>query len=206
MRIRGVAGVLACALLLTSCTGTISPSPPPSGSADADAGSCPSGTSSHEGLCLSGDAVSEELAAILRSQFEADELSAVIAGVWQDGEPVLFGALGESMPGVPATPDMHHMLGNLSTPMLTTALLQQVEAGALSLDDRVSTWYPQLLGATPSRSRCCCTTRPATRSSRDRRTSSRLSTLIPSALDGRRDHRYRHRAGPAVPARHRLES
>ena len=96
---------------------------------------------------MSDDEISAELAGILRSQFEGDELSAVIAGVWHDGQPVLFGALGETMPGVPATPDMHHMLGNLSTPMLTTALLQQVEAGALSLDDRVSTWYPELLGA-----------------------------------------------------------
>lgn len=108
---------------------------------------CPAGTSSELGLCLADDAISAELAGILRSEFEADELSAVIAGVWHDGRPVLLGALGESMPGVPATPEMHHMLGNLSTPMLTTALLQQVEAGALSLDDRVSAWYPQLPGA-----------------------------------------------------------
>ncbi len=149
MRIRGVAGVLACAcaLLLTSCTGTISPSPPPSGSADAEAGNCPPGTSPQDGLCLSGDAASEDLAAILRSQFEADELNAVIAGVWHDGEPVLIGALGESMDGVPATPDMHHMLGNLTTPMLTTVVLQQVEAGTLSLDDPLSKWYPELPSA-----------------------------------------------------------
>jgi CubicO group peptidase (beta-lactamase class C family) len=99
---------------------------------------------SQEGLCLSGDAIAEELAGILRSQFAADELSAVIAGVWRDGEPVLFGALGESMPGVPATPDMHHMLGNLTTPMLTTVVLQQVEAGTFSLDDTIDAWYPDL--------------------------------------------------------------
>jgi D-alanyl-D-alanine carboxypeptidase len=144
MRIWGVAGALACAVLLTSCTATISPSPPPSGSADAEAGGCPSGTSLHEGLCVSGDAVSDDLAATLRSQFEADELNAVVAGVWHDGEPVLVGALGESMSGVPATPDMHHMLGNLTTPMFTTVVLQQVEAGVLSLDDPLSKWYPEL--------------------------------------------------------------
>ncbi len=67
--------------------------------------------------------------------------------MWHDGEPVLFGALGDSMPGVPATPDMHHMLGNLATPMFTTALLQQVEAGKLSFDDTVDQWYPELPGA-----------------------------------------------------------
>lgn len=147
MRIWGVAGALAGALLLTSCTATISPSPPPSGSAEAEAGNCPSGTSSRDGLCLSDDAIAEDLAATLRSQFEADELNAVIAGVWHDGEPVLVGALGESMSGVPATPDMHHMLGNLTTPMFTTVVLQQVEAGVLSLDDPLSKWYPELPSA-----------------------------------------------------------
>lgn len=147
MRIWGVVGALAGALLLTSCTATVSPSPPPSGSADAEAGACPPGTSSNDGLCLSDDAGADDLAAILRSQFEALELNAVIAGVWHDGEPVLIGALGESMSGVPATPDMHHMLGNLATPMFTTVLLQQVEAGVLSLDDPLSKWYPELPSA-----------------------------------------------------------
>lgn len=100
-----------------------------------------------DGLCLSGDDESEQLADILRSQFEQEQLSAVIAGVWRDGEPVLFGALGDTMPGVPATPDMHHMLGNLSTPMFTTAFLQQVQAGVLALDDTIDKWYPDLPNA-----------------------------------------------------------
>ena len=60
---------------------------------------------------------------------------------------MLVGALGESMTGVPATTDMHHLLGNLATPMFTTVVLQQVEAGALSLDDPLSTWFPDLPGA-----------------------------------------------------------
>jgi CubicO group peptidase (beta-lactamase class C family) len=147
MRIRGIAGMLACVLLLTSCTMTSSPDPSSSGDTDSGADVCPAGTSPQDGLCLSGDAVSEELAGILRSQFEAEKLTAVIAGVWHDGKPVMVGALGESMSGVPATPDMHHMLGNLTTPMLTTVVLQQVEAGVLSLDDPVSKWYPDLPSA-----------------------------------------------------------
>lgn len=147
MRIWRVAGALAGALLLTSCTATISPSPPPTSSPDAEAGACPADMSSQEGICLSDDEAAEDLAATLRSQFDADELNAVIAGVWHDGEPVLIGALGESMSGVPATSDMHHMLGNLATPMFTTVLLQQVEAGVLSLDDPLSKWYPDLPSA-----------------------------------------------------------
>jgi D-alanyl-D-alanine carboxypeptidase len=139
---------LACALLLSACT-VAAPGPAPSltGAPELTADACPSGTTLEGGLCLAGDEVSEELAGILRAEFEADELSAVIAGVWHDGEPVLFGALGDSMPGIAATPDMHHMLGNLSTPMLTTALLQQVQAGVLDLDDTVATWYPEVPAA-----------------------------------------------------------
>lgn len=143
----GVIG-LACALLLSACTVAASdPAPSLTRDAEPTADACLSGTTLQGGLCLAGDEVSEELAGILRAEFEADALSAVIAGVWHDGEPVLFGALGDSMPGIAATPDMHHMLGNLSTPMLTTALLQQVQAGVLDLDDTVATWYPEVPAA-----------------------------------------------------------
>lgn len=126
---------------------TTPPSPTATQRSVAVSETCPSGTTLQHGLCLSEDKKSDELARILHSQFTADKLSAVIAGVWHNGKPVLFGALGDSMPGVPATPDMHHMLGNLTTPMLTTAALEQVEAGKLSLDDKVSKWYPSLPGA-----------------------------------------------------------
>jgi D-alanyl-D-alanine carboxypeptidase len=148
MRSWGVAVALGCALLLTACTTSSSPvttSPRPSSSstgASDVAEPCPDGTQADDGLCLTVDKTSEALAGILQSQFDTDKLTAVIAGVWHHGKPVLFGALGESMPGVPATPDMHHMLGNL-----TTAFLQQVEKGVISLDDTVSKWYPDLPGA-----------------------------------------------------------
>ena len=145
MRFRGMLAVVGTTLIVAGCTGAPLPSPTaaPSGSS-APGSTCPAETTLQDGLCLSDDAIAEELAGILRSQFAADELSAVIAGVWRDGEPVLFGALGESMPGVPATPDMHHMLGNLTTPMLTTVVLQQVDAGTFSLDDTIDEWYPDL--------------------------------------------------------------
>lgn len=100
-----------------------------------------------DGLCLSEDPLAAELAAILRDQFTEAQAAAAIAGVWHDGEPLLVGALGESMTGVPATADMHHILGNLATPMFTTVVLQQVDAGVLELDDPVSTWFPELPAA-----------------------------------------------------------
>jgi D-alanyl-D-alanine carboxypeptidase len=138
----GVPAILALCLLLAACTGTSVSVP--STTPAAEGAACPSGTTAQDGLCLSSDPVSEHLAAVLRSSFTEDQLGAVIAGVWHDGEPVLVGALGESMTDVPATPDMHHLLGNLATPMYATVVLQQVEAGALNLSDPVSTWFPEL--------------------------------------------------------------
>jgi D-alanyl-D-alanine carboxypeptidase len=145
MRVLGA--VVLVVLLLTGCTADPAPSPTVSAPPVPSAGVCPAGTSLREDLCLADDPIADELSSILHTQFTDARLNAVIAGVWHNGEPVLVGALGESMTGVPATPDMHHLLGNLSTPMFTTVVLQQVEAGKLSLDDPLSTWFPELPAA-----------------------------------------------------------
>lgn len=149
MRLLGV--LIAVAMLIVGCTAEPPTSPTASATASStttsESARCPSGTSLREELCLADVALADDLGAILRSQFDEARLNAVIAGVWHDGEPVLVGALGESMTGVPATADMHHLLGNLSTPMFTTVVLQQVEAGVLSLDDPLSTWFPELPAA-----------------------------------------------------------
>ena len=145
MRMLGVFFLVA--LLLAGCTADPAPSPTTSSSSVPATAECPAGTSPREELCLADTPIADELSGILHSQFTDAQLNAVIAGVWHDGEPVLVGALGESMTGVPATTDMHHLLGNLATPMFTTVVLQQVEAGALSLDDPLSTWFPELPGA-----------------------------------------------------------
>lgn len=145
MRRAGGAALLVAGLLLAGCTG--SPEPTPSITVTPDAGACPGGTTQHDEFCFSDDPLAEDLAAIVRNVYQADGLGAVIAGVWHDGDPVMIGALGESLPGVPATPDMHHLLGNLTTPMYATTVLQQVDQGVLGLDDPVSKWFPEIAGA-----------------------------------------------------------
>ncbi|SDG43386.1 serine hydrolase domain-containing protein [Microbacterium pygmaeum] len=139
--------VLAMAGILAGCTAGPAPSPTTGTSATPVpvAGSeCPAGTNPRDDLCLADDPLADDLSRILHTQFTDAQLKATIAGVWHNGDPVLIGALGESMTGVPATPDMHHLLGNLSTPMFTTVVLQQVQAGRLSLDDPLSDWFPDL--------------------------------------------------------------
>src|SRR4029453_351563 len=122
MRLPGV--LVLVSLLLAGCTADPAPSPTPSPTPSStpipEASGCPAETSLREELCLAEGTTPDELSGILHSQFADAQLNAVVAGVWHDGEPVLVGALGESMTGVPATADMHHLLGNLSTPMFTT--------------------------------------------------------------------------------------
>jgi D-alanyl-D-alanine carboxypeptidase len=108
---------------------------------------CPSGTSNDSGLCLAKSDDAQQTAAVVQSAFADDKLGATIVGVWSGGKPLVVGALGESMTDVPATLDMHHIAGNISNAMLSTVLLQQVEKGKLSLDDKLSKYYPDLPSA-----------------------------------------------------------
>ena len=108
---------------------------------------CPSGTERTHGLCVSPTPRAQEAAAVVRTAFRNHDLGAVIAGVWRKDEPVLVGALGESLPGVPATRNMHHITGNMTASMLTTVFLQLVDEGKLALDDKLSNWFPTMPSA-----------------------------------------------------------
>jgi CubicO group peptidase (beta-lactamase class C family) len=108
---------------------------------------CSTGTSNDRGLCVAKGAEAQETAAVVQSRFAADKLGATVVGVWRGGKPLVVGALGESMTGVPATVDMHHIAGNISNAMLSTVLLQQVEKGKLSLGDKLSKYFPDLPSA-----------------------------------------------------------
>jgi len=57
---------------------------------------------------------------------------------------LLTQAWGESMAGVPATVDMHFRNGAVAIPQVATVLLQLVDEGVVSLDDRLSTWLPNV--------------------------------------------------------------
>lgn len=131
---------------ITACTAGTPVSTPTSSPSTTKAGAtgCPSGTSETEGLCVADSAEAEESAALVRSLYESESLGSVIVGVWRAGEPVLVGALGETLTGVPATVDMHHRTGNVGHAMVETVLLQEVEKGTLSLDDPLSKYLPDL--------------------------------------------------------------
>jgi D-alanyl-D-alanine carboxypeptidase len=106
-------------------------------------GQCPRGVA-EDGLCVAPGAVADKAAHLIRDSFETHAFGAMIVGVWREGRPVVVGALGESMTGVPATTDMVHRIGNVSAPFLTTVFLQLVDEGVLALDDRLAKWFPEL--------------------------------------------------------------
>ena len=77
---------------------------------------------------------------IARQVMRERGLEAVIVRVDRGRRTIVRAALGQSIPGVPATAGMHFRLGSMSIPFLTTVLLQLEEEGRLSLDDPLANW------------------------------------------------------------------
>lgn len=74
----------------------------------------------------------------------SQHLRAVIVRATVNGKEILTQAFGESMTGVPATTDMHFRNGAVAISYISTLLLQLVDQGKVSLDDKVSNWLPDL--------------------------------------------------------------
>ncbi len=72
------------------------------------------------------------------------DLRAVLVRVLIGGEELVTAALGESMTGVPATPDMHFRNGSVAIAYMAMLLLRLVDQGRVRLDDRLATWLPAL--------------------------------------------------------------
>lgn len=84
------------------------------------------------------------ITAAIRASYARYKFRAGVFGVWQDGRAIATGAVGSAFPGQPATTKSHVRIGNTAESVLTNMLLQYVDAGKVSLNDRVSNWYPNL--------------------------------------------------------------
>jgi CubicO group peptidase (beta-lactamase class C family) len=82
--------------------------------------------------------------AIARDIMEQQDVKAVIVRVIIDGEEIVTEALGESMTGVPATPEMHFRNGAVAISYMSTLLLRLVDQDVVTLDDPLATWLPDL--------------------------------------------------------------
>jgi CubicO group peptidase (beta-lactamase class C family) len=93
------------------------------------------------------DADPDRLRAIVQAGARKAHTKAVVFGMWVRDREVLTTALGNSMTTVPATTDMHYHIGGIAETFMSTLLLMLVEQGRISLDEKISRWFPQLLAA-----------------------------------------------------------
>ena len=91
----------------------------------------------------SDPALANEIRAFVEQTMDEQHLRAVIVEVTKSGETVISEAFGETMTGVPATVDMHFRNGAVAISYVATVLLQLVDEGTVSLDDKLSTWLPE---------------------------------------------------------------
>src|SRR6202022_2141717 len=117
--------VLCVLGLLTGCGGPVSS--PPAASTDT----------------AKADAVLK----IVKDTMAERHLKAVIVRVTVDGKEVLTQAVGDSMTGVPATPQMHFRNGAVAISYVSTLLLRLVDEKKVSLDDKVAKWLPDIPNA-----------------------------------------------------------
>lgn len=88
-----------------------------------------------------------DILTIANSTMSEMALGAVLLHVTIDGKPILHHALGETMSGVPATPDMHVRNGAVAITYMSTTLLRLVDEGLFALDDTIDAWLPDLQDA-----------------------------------------------------------
>jgi CubicO group peptidase (beta-lactamase class C family) len=80
--------------------------------------------------------------AIVRETMAEKGIKAALVGITTGGGAPVLMAWGESMTGVPATPDMHFRNGAVAIAYMGTVLLQLRDQGVLDLDDGLATWFP----------------------------------------------------------------
>jgi CubicO group peptidase (beta-lactamase class C family) len=92
-------------------------------------------------------AKSDAVMRVVRDFMAQAHLKAVIVRVTQDGQKVVTEAVGDSMTGVPATPDMHFRNGAVAISYVATLLLKLVDQSKVSLDDKLSKYLPDFPNA-----------------------------------------------------------
>ncbi len=114
----------------------------PSGGHAKAAPACLAGEVALGDHCVVAGEAADGIRRLVEAAVAAYDLNAVIVSVAVDDKPLLTQAWGESLAGVPATPDMHFRNGAIAIAYLTTLLLQFQDDGLLTLADPVARWFP----------------------------------------------------------------
>ena len=137
-----VAGLSVGLLMLSACGGGAGDS----NGAGSTATSSETAAGSAAPSAPTGNADSATQAAIeqaARESMATYHLKSLIIRVTSDGEDVYTAAMGESMTGVPATPDMHFRNGAMAFTYIGQIFAKLVDAGEVSLDDPLANWFPE---------------------------------------------------------------
>jgi D-alanyl-D-alanine carboxypeptidase len=89
----------------------------------------------------------DQIRAIVQAQAEKNATKAVEFGMWVGDREVLKTAMGNSMTTVAAATNMHYHIGGIAETFMSTLLLMLAEQGRINLDEKISRWFPHLLGA-----------------------------------------------------------
>jgi D-alanyl-D-alanine carboxypeptidase len=108
---------------------------------------CAAGELSVAGGCVSRSAAAGNVRALVRKAMGEMGLRAAIVRVDTGSRRLAELALGNSMTGTPARPDMYFRIGSMAIPHMITVLLQLQDEGRVSLDDRLSRYRPALPNA-----------------------------------------------------------
>ncbi len=84
---------------------------------------------------------------VVRDFMAQAHLKSVIVRVTLDGQKVVTEAVGDSVTGVPATPDMHFRNGAVAISYVATLLLKLVDQNKVGLDDKLSKYLPDFPNA-----------------------------------------------------------
>lgn len=131
---RSAGVVVACAVALSAALWGASPA----------AAGCPGPDLLTAEGCKSKRAVERRLDHILTSSRDQNATKASIARVDVGRSTVFRKAIGQSQAGVPASVRMRFRTGSIAITNLTTIVLQLQDEGRLSVNDRLSRWFPDL--------------------------------------------------------------
>lgn len=110
----------------------------------APAPKCEDGKLAVAGGCVDRKAARRQIEGIVRQAMPELGLRATILQVDTGNQALIRAGFGNSMKGVPATPDMHFRIGAMAIPYLINLTLQLEDEGKLSLDDKLAQYFPEL--------------------------------------------------------------
>ena len=94
-------------------------------------------------------ALSARVAAAVNDVIRSTQVPSASVGIVRDGRIVYVQAFGHARlsPPVAARPDMHYAVGSISKQFTVAAVMLLQQEGKLSIDQPVSTWFPELTRA-----------------------------------------------------------